>query len=132
MSVQYLLDTNVVPLFLDPDTALQQRILQAQAFYLPSIVLGELYFRVHRIARTKRGRLLRARYDALALRLGILPCDATTAQNYAGVRGQLEQRGLLIPENDTWIAALALQYQLTLATRDAHFARVSGLAIDQW
>jgi tRNA(fMet)-specific endonuclease VapC len=38
----------------------------------------------------------------------------------------------MIPENDLWISATAMQYQLVVATRDAHFNRVAGLQVDMW
>lgn len=106
------------------------RLAQAQMTYLSSIVLGELYFGVYKIAASQRGRLLRSEYDALATQLGVLDCDRATADFYAQVRGELELKGQRIPENDVWIAALALQHGLTLATRDAHFQRVTGLTVD--
>ncbi|MEM9153339.1 MAG: VapC toxin family PIN domain ribonuclease, partial [Cyanobacteria bacterium P01_F01_bin.3] len=33
----------------------------------------------------------------------------------------LRVKGRPLPENDIWIAALALQYDLVLVTHDAHF-----------
>jgi predicted nucleic acid-binding protein len=36
------------------------------------------------------------------------------------------------PDNDLWIAALARQYSLTLASRDAHFRDVDGLNVEEW
>jgi tRNA(fMet)-specific endonuclease VapC len=38
----------------------------------------------------------------------------------------------LIPENDIWIAASAVQYGLTLATRDRHFEEVERLQTEAW
>ena len=38
----------------------------------------------------------------------------------------------MIPDNDLWIAAVALQHDLTVMTRDNHFAAVSGLATVGW
>ena len=38
--------------------------------------------------------------------------------------------GKPIPENDIWIAATAMQYNLTLITRDSHFNYVSGLSFE--
>ncbi len=37
---------------------------------------------------------------------------------------ELRQAGTPIPTNDLWIAALAVQHDLTLLTRDKHFNRV--------
>ena len=44
----------------------------------------------------------------------------------------LSNYGKPIPENDIWIAALALQHELTLATRDKHFKVVDGLETALW
>ncbi|MFL5802946.1 MAG: PIN domain-containing protein [Roseiflexaceae bacterium] len=34
--------------------------------------------------------------------------------------------------NDLWIAAIALQYSLTLVTRDDHFDTIDGLPMAKW
>ncbi|MBX3424918.1 MAG: PIN domain-containing protein [Pirellulales bacterium] len=39
------------------------------------------------------------------------------------------KRGTPIPTNDVWIAAQALQHNLTLDTRDEHFRKVPGLKL---
>jgi tRNA(fMet)-specific endonuclease VapC len=44
----------------------------------------------------------------------------------------LRLKGRPLPENDIWIAALALQHNLTLVTRDAHFQEVEHLKIVVW
>ena len=41
-------------------------------------------------------------------------------------------KGRPIPENDIWIAAIALQYDLTLITRDTHFGEVDNLKVESW
>lgn len=132
MATHYLLDTNVVSAIARHDPSAVSKLTQAQVTYLSTIVLGELYFGVYKIAASLRGRLLRAEYDALATRLGVLDCDRATADLYAQVRGELELKGQRIPENDMWIAALALQHGLRLATRDGHFNRVVGLGVELW
>ena len=40
--------------------------------------------------------------------------------------------GKPIPENDVWIAALAKEYNLPIASRDKHFEYVSELGITVW
>ena len=37
-----------------------------------------------------------------------------------------------IPENDIWIAALAIQHGLAVASRDAHFDHVKGPKRVSW
>ena len=62
----------------------------------------------------------------------ILSADETTADIYSDIKHDLAGRGQMVPDNDIWIAATAMQYGLTLASRDAHFTRVAGLAQEQW
>src|ERR671939_46553 len=70
--------------------------------------------------------------DDFAARSSILVCDHTTARQYGESKNALRAKGRPIPENGLWIAAVALQYSLTLATRDDHFREVDGLTIVKW
>jgi len=54
-----------------------------------------------------------------------------TPMNYARIFYDLEQRGVKIPVNDVWIAALAIESGLPLLARDEHFTRVNGLTVIQ-
>jgi tRNA(fMet)-specific endonuclease VapC len=58
--------------------------------------------------------------------------DDATAEIYANLAAELERKGTPIPENDIWIAAVSLELDMPLATRDAHFERVAGLAVLRW
>ncbi|MEL6327573.1 MAG: PIN domain-containing protein, partial [Cyanobacteria bacterium J06626_23] len=62
----------------------------------------------------------------------VLDCDSDTARWYGIVKDRLRAKGRPLPENDIWIASTALQHNLTLATRDAHFHHVEGLKLAQW
>lgn len=63
----------------------------------------------------------------------LLPDEATaTATAYGRIAGDLDSRGQRIPENDLWIAAVAIECAMTLATADAHFSRIGGLSVMHW
>jgi len=62
----------------------------------------------------------------------ILACDAVSAFHYGNIKEQLRQKGKPIPENDIWIAAIALQYDNILVSRDEHFSAVPGLTVEVW
>ncbi len=64
--------------------------------------------------------------------VAVLNPDILTARAYAQIASDLEKKGLRIPENDMWIAAIALECDLPLAARDAHFGRIEGLQILEW
>ncbi len=58
-----------------------------------------------------------------------MPVDDRTAEHYAGVYQQLKRRGTLIPTNDIWISASAIQHDLGVLTFDDHFDYVEGLSV---
>jgi tRNA(fMet)-specific endonuclease VapC len=51
----------------------------------------------------------------------VLFADEGTVAQYVAVYRRLRTSGKMIPTNDHWIAALVLQHDLVLLTRDAHF-----------
>jgi tRNA(fMet)-specific endonuclease VapC len=95
---------------------------------LPVIVLGEL------MAGFAKGKERRSNENKLRRFLnkpatGILLLDEDTAAFYGEISNTLRKQGTQIPTNDLWIAALALQHDLTLDTRDQHFQHVPGLKL---
>ena len=56
----------------------------------------------------------------------LLPNEDTT-HHYARLFAQLRTQGTPIPSNDIWIAALALQHDLVLYSRDEHFRHLPQL-----
>jgi len=73
-----------------------------------------------------------ARIDEFAANSIVLALDSETARQYGDVKNKLRLKGQPLPENDIWIAALALQHNLTLATRDRHFQEMEGLKTTSW
>src|SRR6266496_543689 len=128
MAGDVLLDTNIVIAFFANDGPVLSHIAQVN-FLIPSIVLGELYAGARKSARPAENL---ARIDAMIPRSIVLSCDHTTAQLYGSIKQVLRAKGRPIPENDIWIAAVAQQYGLTLASRDAHFDEVQALSHVAW
>lgn len=129
MSGRFLLDTNIVIAILAVDAAVQQNLKQAADVFIPSIVLGELYYGARKSTRVNSN--LQA-VDQFAAANRVLLCDSTTAQQYGLVKNLLREKGRTIPENDIWIAAMAKQHGLTLVSRDNHFDEVEGLSLERW
>ena len=97
--------------------------------FIPSIVLGELYFGARKSRRVKENL---ARIDEFAVSNVVLGCDTETARYYGEIKNALREKGRPIPENDVWIAAIALQYDLTLTSRDAHLGEIDHLKVESW
>ena len=129
MSTRYLLDTSVLVLSLKQDTTIRKRLSATEVSYIPSIALGELYYGAEHSVHVEKGL---AEVDELEKTMIIVSADNTTAKVYGYIKHGLRSKGLLIPDNDLWIAATALQYGLTLAARDQHFTRVAELSFEQW
>jgi tRNA(fMet)-specific endonuclease VapC len=129
VSGRVLLDTNIVIAILANDSAVHQRLAQATDVFVPSIVLGELYYGARKSSRVESNI---ETVDQFAAANRVLVCDSTTAQQYGQVKNLLREKGRPIPENDIWIAATAKQHDLTLVSRDAHFDEVDGLSLESW
>lgn len=129
MSGRYLLDTNIVIAWFAGEPAVRLHVELNADLFLPCVVVGELYFGAR--ASGRREANLR-RIDDLVQESEVLPCDAQTARRYGDVKNDLREKGRPIPENDVWIATLALQHGLTLVSRDGHFDAVSALVREAW
>ena len=124
----YLLDTVIVVRYFNRDPVIRQRLAHTRV-YIPSISIGELFFGAYHSQRVTEN-IAQIR-DLVAINT-ILPCDVETGNWYGQIKHQLRAKGRPIPENDMWIAAIALQYGLTVVTRDAHFREIDGLQIETW
>ena len=129
MSGSFLLDTNIVIAFLTGETSVQERLEQAEEVFVPSIVLGELYYGACKSSRVEENL---AHIDDFAIRSTVLGCDTDTAREYGLIKNRLRESGRPIPENDIWIAAIARQNDLTLVTRDDHFSQVEDMKREVW
>ncbi len=129
MSGRVLLDTNIVIATFRLERRVRQRLARCQQVFLSSIVLGELYFGAYNSARVSDNL---TRIEDLAPATTVVHCDKSTAQLYGQVRSLLRQKGRPLPDHDIWIAATALQHQLTLVTRDQHFQEVDDLMVEAW
>jgi tRNA(fMet)-specific endonuclease VapC len=124
-----LVDTSVVVDYLRQDPILHQKIDQAEDVYLPLTALGELLYGAHK-SKQKVKALTQVQEFSRGCII-ILP-DEATADLYGQIKTNLSAAGKMIPENDVWIAAVARQYDLPVATRDRHFSFVLGLTVLDW
>jgi tRNA(fMet)-specific endonuclease VapC len=127
MSGKCLLDTNVVIALFAGESAIVDYLKGAEEVFVPSVVIGELYYGARKSSRVADNV---ARIDDFAASNVVLSCDTATAYRYGEVKNSLREKGRPIPENDIWIAAIALQHDLILLTSDAHFSEVENLRLE--
>lgn len=124
MDGRLLLDTNVLVAIINGDPVFVALIETAEQVYVPSVVLGELYFGAFNSSRREQNV---ARVDSISRDRSILFCDQGTARVYGQVKHEPRCKGRPIPENDLWIAAIAAQHDLTLVSRDDHFNHIDQI-----
>jgi len=129
VSGSVLLDTNIVIGLLAKDQAVLARLSESARVFIPSIVVGELYFGAYKSTQPK-GNV--HRIEELVAASAVLVCDATTAEYYGRIKKALRDKGQPLPENDIWNAALEQQHGLIVVSRDQHFKEIEGLPVEAW
>jgi tRNA(fMet)-specific endonuclease VapC len=118
--MKILLDTNRYRDFCEGNSETSDVIQRARRVYLPFVVLAELR------AGFLCGTLARRNEKSLTVflnspRVRVLMADEETTHHFARIFAQLRLQGTPIPVNDIWIAALTVQHDLLLFSRDQHF-----------
>jgi tRNA(fMet)-specific endonuclease VapC len=129
MNGRYLLDTNIIISLFAKDSQIHNRLSMAEEVFVPCVAVGELYFGAYKSLKQEENL---ARVEEFALNNTVLPCDTGIAKKYGDIKSRLKEKGLPVPDNDIWIAAIAQQYALTLITRDSHFEAIENLRSETW
>jgi tRNA(fMet)-specific endonuclease VapC len=137
VSLQYLLDTNVVsePLRPKPRTGVLRKLrLHNGEIAIPSVVWQELLYGIKRLPPSHRRRTLEIYLDEVVLAsMPILDYDRPAAEWHANERARLAERGQMPPFSDGQIAAVAAVNDLTLVTfNDVDFKRFEGIRVVIW
>ena len=76
---------------------------------------------------------LRDKSDRFLAPFRVLWPDSETAWTASRVAHSLSSAGRKIGDHDAWIAALAVQHQMPVVTRnEEHFRRVAGLVVQSY
>jgi len=95
---------------------------------LPVIVLGELLGGFEAGTRREANR---SELDAFldSPRVAVVPISSATAERYAVLYAALRAARQLVPTNDLWIAASAMEHGAELLTLEAHFLRIGHIIV---
>jgi len=120
------IDSNRFIDFCAGDKAVMETFEQAALLVIPFVVLAEIRAGA-RLCR--KGETQIRILNALLNQPGVRTAHSTdgTAHHYAAIYSQLRRKGTPIPTNDIWIAAIALEHNLILCTRDAHFDHIPSV-----
>lgn len=120
------LDTNRLTDFFQGDAALAEWLGTCDEVWIPLFVLAEIKAGFYGGTQRHKNEILLHRLLAKRT-VGVLLPGRETAEHYARLFVQLKRAGTPVPDNDLWIAALALEHDLLLITRDQHFQRIPQL-----
>ncbi len=122
-----VIDTNRYRDFCEGNQNVVEQLAFADEIHVPFVTLGELRSGFVQGSRSLMNE--KALVEFLNRpRTRVLCADEATTHHYARVYVQLRAQGTPIPTNDMWIAALSIQHNLMLYSRDAHFSHLPQLS----
>ena len=125
--MKLVLDTNIYCDYAEGLPEVVEAMAQHGEFiYIPSIVLGELYYG---FLKGNRQQFNEKKLRQLITRLSIevIGVDSEVARKYGRIYRSLEKKGAKIPINDVWIGACCMNVGGTLLTRDKHFTLIDQI-----
>ena len=127
--MSFLIDSDPVADFFNgkPDGVELFRTLAPAGFSISVMTYGEILDGVYYGRDPARHEAV---FTAFLVGVAILPVTASISERFARIRGDLRRRGQLIGDLDILIGATALEYNLTIVTRNReHYERIPGLSI---
>ncbi|MCC8468130.1 MAG: DUF4411 family protein [Rickettsia endosymbiont of Eriopis connexa] len=130
----YMLDTNICVYSINkhPDSYYKNLELLAEnsTIAISSIVLAELQYGV---SKSKKKEQNQSKLDIFLSRLEIMNFSAKCTFYHGELRTELEQKGLVIGNNDLFIASHAIAENATLVTNNIkEFKRIPSLISENW
>jgi tRNA(fMet)-specific endonuclease VapC len=133
--LDYILDTNALTALMAKDSALDQQlsVLTANDRLMTCVIAeGELLAGIARLAEGRRKAELRRRAEQVLAEVISIPLSNRTPTLYAELKAESFRIGRPMSDNDLWIAAVALEYNAVLVTRDKDFEAIANLVRLGW
>lgn len=129
--MSFLIDTDICSAHLKGMGVVTSRFLQYMGrLHVSVITVGELYTWA---TRTGAGERRPSALRDLLSDMVILDVDLAVAERFGRLRARLLDAGRPAPPMDLWIAATAIENDLTLVTHNtADFASIPGLVLADW
>ena len=103
------------------DAGVLEHLKAADELFVPAVVLGELRYGARKSGQVQVNLDRIGGFEAVV-----------SAEHYGIVKEALRTKGRPLPENDVWIAAVAVQHGIPVVSRDEHFRDVDGLEFVRW
>lgn len=120
------LDTNRLTDLFQGDAALASFLGMCDEVWIPFVVLAEMKAGFNGGNRLTQNETLLTKLMSRET-VDIVYAGRETTEHYARLFVQLKRAGTPVPDNDLWIAALVLEHDFALVSRDRHFDSVPQL-----
>ena len=130
--MKYLVDANVLsePTKPAPNESVVEWLRQNEReLVVIPVILGELKYGILILPSSRRRKRLEEWFSAGVQRLGVLDFDVKVAAEWSRLLARIKRRGKAMPIKDSLIAATALAYGLTMATRDVADFKNAGVKV---
>ena len=124
-----LLDTNVVIRYFRGDEPFAKSIETADMIVVHPVVYAEYMNGLD--PKTANGKLMRRHFEEFldAPPVALASVSTATSVFYSKIYRHLKSCGQMIPQNDIWLAATALENGYQIATHDEHFSLIPMLQL---
>ena len=124
-----MVDTNVLIRYFKGDEPFSEAIESSDSVVMHPVVFAE--FIVGLDEKTAAGKAMRRSIeDFINVPLvSVVTVTMTTATCFAKIYRFLKSKGTMIPRNDIWLAASAIEYGYEIATHDEHFSYIPELRL---
>ena len=133
MSMDYLLDTNIVSLAIKSNRLVNQKLREIKAQRKSVFISCITYFEVRRGFLAVDAPKQRERFNRFCQDYPIIFLDdLAILEKAAEIHANLRLRGMPIQTEDVLIAATAIVKDSIVVSNDTDLARVRGLSLENW
>lgn len=128
-----LLDTNILSAIMRGQPAVSVLATSYLAIHGRFTISVMTRYEIVRGLKARRASRRLQEFEQFCAVNEILPLTDPVFERAADIYADLHRRGKVIGDADTLIAATALEHRLAIATNNvSHFARITGLTVQDW
>jgi tRNA(fMet)-specific endonuclease VapC len=123
--IDFVADTSAIIALCRSDAKVKEQV-RGKTFAITFVTMAELSVGV---LKSNKPNAAWSQIIQVIIGQHIFHVSPRTPAIYAHIYVDLEKKGTLIPVNDIWIAALAIETRLPILARDEHFSRINNLTV---
>ncbi len=130
--MNYLLDTNICVYWLKGNEKIEAKALSVglDNISISFINLSELYYAAYKSEKQRENILA---IQKMLEKIDIIDSSEAVCNLFGSLKARLGKEGMILDDADLFIAACAIEHQLTLVSNnERHFSRIKELKLENW